>query len=76
MKSQLFVICLVGVSFSSCTLINTTMNTLECNRQAIDVSTQTINENTRAIEEANSSIENNRRQLIKINETLKKASES
>ena len=76
MRSHLFVLIALGCSLSSCSKIYETMDTLENNRMAVDVSTQTIMENTRAIEDSNRTIEENRRQLEKINAALKKAGES
>jgi predicted ribosome quality control (RQC) complex YloA/Tae2 family protein len=76
MKRQLFIIAAAGVGLSSCAKIHESMQALEDNRQAIDISTQVIYENAQAIEEANRSIAENRRQLEEINKALKKASES
>lgn len=62
------------MSLTGCGKIQETMDTLETNRQAVEMSTQVINENSAAIESANRSIQENRRQLDQINQTLKKAS--
>jgi hypothetical protein len=76
MKKLLFILPVLGISLSSCGIIEETKYTLESNRAAVDMSTQVINENTQAIEQANVKIEENRRQLEQINATLKKASAS
>jgi len=76
MKKELLLSLITGSALSGCTMINETFDALECNRQAIEMSTQAICENIQAIEEANRSIEANRIQIDKINSTLKKASES
>lgn len=73
---KLFLIPLLGMSLSSCNMIQQTMWSMERNREAIDYSTQVINENAQAIDEVNRKIEENRHQLDAINKTLKKASES
>lgn len=74
---KLFLICIMsalGISLISCSTFQETLQTLECNRQAIERSTQVIHENAQAIEEANQSIAENRRQIEEINQALKKAS--
>lgn len=76
MKIQLLFFPVIGMAISSCGTINETFNALECNRQAIDMSSAAIYQNIQAIEESNRSIEENRRQLDAINKTLKNASES
>lgn len=76
MKTIVLSIFLIGTLLSSCGTINETMRALECNRQAIDMSTAAIDENRQAVEEANRAIAENKRQLDAINETLKKAGES
>lgn len=72
MKKSLFLIPLFGAFVTSCG-VNETFQSLESNRQAIDMSTCAIEENIRAIEEANRVIDENRRQLQQINNTLKEA---
>lgn len=59
-----------GLSLVSCGKINETFEALECNRQAVEMSSCAIYENIQAIEEANRSIEENKRQLDAINTTL------
>jgi hypothetical protein len=76
MKGHYLLFPVMGMAISSCSMVNETMRSMECNRQAIDMSTAAICENIQAIEEANRSIEENRRQLEAINKTLKKESES
>lgn len=76
MKRLLFLMPLVGMSLSSCSIVNETMSSLEANRQAIDMSTYAIQENRQAIEDANRGIAENRRQLDEINKTLRKAREA
>lgn len=76
MKKTLFLIPLLGLSLSSCNMINETMSALECNRQAVEMSTWAIQENIQAIQEANRGIDENRRQLEAINKALKKAASS
>lgn len=73
-----FATALLGLllSLSSCSKVYETMDALEYNRQAIDMSTQVISENAQAIERANQSIEENRRQLEQINKTLQKETAS
>jgi hypothetical protein len=69
-------LCLIPLlSLTSCGTINETMQAMEANKQAIDMSTNAIEENRQAISEANRSIEENRRQLEAINKTLKKVGE-
>lgn len=72
---HLLILTAAGTCLAGCSKINDTMAALECNRQAIEMSTQAICENAAAIEEANRGIAENRRQLEEINKTLKKASE-
>ena len=76
MKVQPILLAVGALGLCSCGQINESMQALECNRQAVDMSTQVICENIQAIQQANQSIEANRRQLDEINSTLKKASES
>jgi methyl-accepting chemotaxis protein len=76
MKKNLLFVSTIGITLSSCTMINETINALEYNRQAVEDSTRAIEENRQAIEQANRGIEENRRQLDAINSTLKKANES
>lgn len=73
---KLLLIPLLGMSLSSCNMIQQTMWSLERNREAIDYSTQVINENAQAIEQANRGIEENQRQLNAINKALEKAAKS
>ena len=74
MKKQFYFIPLIALSLSSCGSINDTFRALECNRQAIDMSTCAIEQNIQAIEEANRVIDENRSQLEAINRTLKESS--
>ncbi len=69
MKKLFLLIPAIGACLSGCA-VQQTMRALECNRQAVEMSTQSICENVRAIEEANLKIEENRRQLEAINEAL------
>lgn len=61
---------ILGVSLSGCII-----NSLERNKNAVDVSTCSIMENTQAIEEANRNIAENSRRLKEINAVLEKAGE-
>jgi len=76
MKRMLLLLPMVGLSLTSCSMVNQTMNSLECNQQAVDASTQAINQNAYAIEMANRNIEDNIRQLNAMNETLNKVRQS
>ncbi len=76
MKPFLFFIPLLGVALSSCSMVNESMQALQNNRDAIDMSTCAIDANTQAIEEANRGIEVNRQKLEQINNTLKKVEKS
>lgn len=76
MKKFMYLLPAIVIFLPSCNTINQTMDALEQNRQAVEMSTQAINENVEAVEAANRSIEENRRQLDAINATLKKAGES
>jgi len=69
MIKNLGLIALIGVALSGCAVQNT-MRAMECNKQAVEMSTQAICENIRAIEEANEKIAENRRHLEAINEHL------
>jgi len=75
MIEKLALIALASTCLVGCAKINQSMQALECNRQAIDNSTQVICENIQAIQQANMSIAENKRQLDAINITLKQASE-
>ena len=70
MYQRLFLLLAAGVSVTGCAGINETMQVMECNKQAVNMSTCAIMENTHAIEEANQKIEENRRQLEAINQAL------
>lgn len=75
--SQKFIIYpLLGLLLTGCGTINRTIDNLERNQQAIDMSTAAIEENTQAVDAANQRIDENRRQLEAINDALKKASQS
>lgn len=74
MKKILLVLPLIGTLFSSCG-VRETLDSLECNKQAVQRSTQVINENVWAIERANQRIEENRQHLEAINKALKEAGE-
>lgn len=76
MQKGFLVFAAFPLALSSCGIINETFDALECNRQAIEMSTEAICENIQAIEAANRSIEENRRQLDAINAELRKAGES
>lgn len=76
MKKKLLFLSCIALSLSGCTMIQESMDGLECNRQAIDASTQAINENTDAIEAANRKIVENRRQLDEVNKIIEKAGAS
>jgi uncharacterized protein YcfL len=73
MKKSIYFLPLLGLLLSGCG-VSETFQALECNRQAIDMSTCAIEENIQAIEEANRVIAENRRQLEAINNTLKESS--
>src|SRR5687768_12555129 len=77
MTKHLFFIPLIGfgIMVSGCSKINETFQTLEENRQAVDMSTYAIQENIQAIHEANISIDRNRRQVEETTKALKKAGE-
>ncbi len=74
MVQRLILFLLTGASVTGCATLNETMRAMECNKQAIDMSTCVIMENARAIEETNAKIEENKRQLEAINEALKNVS--
>lgn len=76
MKAHLLFIALAGISLTSCGKANQTMQALECNRLAIERSTQVIYQNVQAIQHANQSIDENRRSLDEINNTLKQSTQS
>lgn len=65
-KGSPLLLALMAMTLSGCSMINA----LQCNREAIEMSTQAICENIQAIEEANAGIEENKRQLERINEVL------
>lgn len=73
MALKLFLLTALAGALSSC-MVSDTMRAMECNRQAIEMSTQAICENVQAIEEANQSIQENRKQLDAINLELKHVS--
>lgn len=62
---------ILGIGLSGCIV-----QSLERNKNAIDVSTCSIIENTEAIEEANRNIAENSRRLKAINVVLEKAGEN
>lgn len=70
MKKKMLLIPICGLAFAGCGKINETFDALECNRQAVEMSSCAIYENIQAIEEANRSIEENKHQLDAINKTL------
>lgn len=70
MIQRFFLFLLLGGIISSCS-VNKTMRAMECNKQAIDMSTCAIWENAQAIEEANQKIDENSRRLEAINKALK-----
>lgn len=77
MKTTPFLLlAIASCGLTSCGKIDETMQILEENRQAVQMSTYVIQENIRAIEEANQGIAENRRQLEEINNTLRKAHEA
>lgn len=69
MNKILLIFPVLGMALSGCA-VNETLRTMQCNQQAIDMSTQAICENIQAIEDANRKIDENRRQLEQINEAL------
>lgn len=71
MKKMLLVLPVTGLFLTGCSTIQRTMQAMECNSQAIEMSTQSIWENKQAIEDANNAIDENRRQLERINQELK-----
>ena len=71
MYRSLMILPLLGVSLSSCSMIDS----LKRNQEAIDCSTCTIYENIEAIEIANSRIYENSQKLTQINAVLEKAGE-
>lgn len=76
MKKLLLLVPLVGVILSGCRMVDETIDALENNREAVDMSTCAIEENIQAIEDANQRIEANRQQLDALNQTLEKIGKS
>lgn len=72
MKNTLIPLATAAVLFSGCG-VRELMQTLECNKEAIQRSTCVIQENIDAIEAANKKIEENRHQLEEINKVLKES---
>lgn len=72
MLKHLFLAVAGAMTLSSC-MINDTIQSLQANRDAIDMSTQAIYENIQAIESANRNIEENRRQIESLNAELRQA---
>lgn len=70
MKLRVIFVFILGLSTVSCSKMNETFDALECNREAIEMSSCAIYENMLAIEEATQAIEENKRQLEAINKTL------
>ncbi len=71
MEKHLLMILASAAVLSGCGTINETIRTLECNRQAIEMSTCAIQDNIQAIEEVNRSIEENQRQIEAVTQSLK-----
>jgi predicted nucleic acid binding AN1-type Zn finger protein len=69
MKKIILPLSLAATLFSGCG-VRELMQTLECNKEAIQRSTCVIHENIEAIEAANKKIEENRHQLEEINKVL------
>lgn len=74
MEKNWFLILFLGITCTSCSKIQDTMNAIEANNQAINRSSWTIHENAEAIDEATRAILENRQEVEAANRALKHAS--
>lgn len=68
MKKIWYMLPLLAATLSSCDI----SRAMQCNQEAIEMSTEAIYENIEAIEQSNRAIAENKRKLDEINQTLSK----